>query len=242
MDEIIDISQRHNLVIIEDAAHAMGARYKERKIGSFADLAVFSFYATKNLTCGEGGMVVSNNEKTIEKIRKLSYFGINKEAYNRYAKSGNWYYEIEELGYKYNMDSIHAAMGLVQLKKLDEMNKRRRQIAQMYKKGLDGRIRFMEDERDNFHIYHLFPIRIDKGIIDRNDFINRLKERKIGSSVHFMPLHRQPYYRDMVVGGNFPVADRAYEEIVSIPMFPVMSDDDIYYVIENINDILKRGG
>jgi len=241
MDEIIAIAKKHNLIIIEDAAHAIGTRYQSKKIGNFGDATVFSFYATKNLTCGEGGMVVSQDEKVIEKIRKMSYFGIDKQAFNRYAKMGNWYYEIEELGYKYNMDSIHAAIGLVQLKKLDEMNKRRRYIAQMYRNGLDQRIQFTEDNQNNYHTYHLFPIRIDQQIIDRNEFIAKLKERNIGTSVHFIPLHKHPYYKNIFSGKDFPVANRVYEEIVSIPVFPSMSDDDVSYVIENINDILKRG-
>lgn len=240
MDGIIEVARRHNLIVIEDAAHAIGTKYKGAKIGSIGDIAVFSFYATKNLTCGEGGMAVCKNKKIIEKIRKMSYFGINKQAFNRYSKRGNWYYEIEELGYKYNMDSIHAAIGLVQLEKLDKMNERRRYIAALYRKNLDKRIRFIEEKEGNCHIYYLFPIRINNEIINRNDFINRLKERNIGTNVHFIPLHKHPYYRNTLDRRDFPVADKAYEEILSIPMFPGMSDDDVFYVIENINDILKR--
>lgn len=241
MDEMIDLAKRHNLIIIEDAAHAIGSRYKGKRIGNFGDVTVFSFYATKNLTCGEGGMAVSKNKKIIERIRKLSYFGINKQAFNRYIQKGDWYYEIEELGYKYNMDSIHAAIGLVQLRKLDQMNQRRREIATMYKNGLDKRIKFTEDSDNNYHTYHLFPIRIDKKIINRDEFIKRLKRRNIGTGVHFIPLHRHPYYKK-VTDANLPVADSAYKEIVSIPMFPVMSDSDVSYVINNIRDILNNGG
>ena len=240
MNEIMDIAKTHNLHVIEDAAHALGTQYKGKKIGNFGKATVFSFYATKNLTCGEGGMLVSESEEIVEKIKKLSYFGINKEAYNRYAKLGNWYYEIEELGYKYNMDSLHAAIGLVQLKKLDKMNQRRRHIASMYKKDLDKRIRFTEDSKDNYHTFHLFPIRIDNGLITKSDFINELKSRNVGTGVHFIPLHKHPYYQGILDKGDFPVADRAHEEAVSIPMFPGMSDEDVFYVIENINDILRR--
>ncbi len=241
MDKIIDIAKKHNLVIIEDAAHAIGSRYKDKKIGNFGDVTVFSFYATKNLTCGEGGMAVSKNKKIIERIRKVSYFGINKQAFNRYTQKGDWYYEIEEIGYKYNMDSIHAAIGLVQLRKLDQMNQRRREIATMYKNGLDKKIKFTEDSDNNYHIYHLFPIRIDKKIIKRDEFIKRLKERNIGTSVHFIPLHKHPFYKK-IIDTDFPIADAVYEEIVSIPMFPGMSDSDVSYVIDNINDVLKNGG
>jgi dTDP-4-amino-4,6-dideoxygalactose transaminase len=242
LDEITEIARKYKIVVIEDAAHAMGTEYKGRKIGSFGEICVYSFYATKNLACGEGGMVVSGNQELIERARKLSYFGINKQAFSRYTEKGSWYYEIEELGYKYNMDSIHAAIGLAQLEKLTWMNERRRQIAGMYKKGLDKRIRFGEDLPQNYHTYHLFPIRVDKGIISRDELVNKLKERKIGTSVHFIPLHKHPYYRSLLGPQSFPVADRAYEEIVSIPMFAGMPDEDVAYVIDNINEILRNGG
>ena len=242
MDEIIALSKERNFAVIEDAAHAMGTEYKGQKVGRLGDATVFSFYATKNLTCGEGGMVVSEDREVIEKIRKSSYFGINKKAYERYSKTGSWYYEIEGMGYKYNMDSIHAAIGLTQLGKLDDMNKRRRRIAKLYKENLDGRIRFTKDAKENYHTYHLFPILVDKNIMDRNGLIASLKEKNIGTSVHFIPLHKHPYYAGSLQGRSFPVADAAYEEVISIPMFPHMSCEDAYYVIENINNILKKGG
>jgi dTDP-4-amino-4,6-dideoxygalactose transaminase len=135
------------------------------------------------------------------------------------------------------MDSIHAAIGLVQLAKLEEMNLRRREIAGMYRRGLDKRIRFTEDSQENFHNYHLFLIRIDKEIIPRDEFVGKLKERNIGCSVHFIPLHRHPFYKK-----KFPVADKAYGEAVSIPLFPGMSDQDVEYVIDNVNQVLKGGG
>lgn len=243
IQEIAEIAKKHNLIIIEDAAHALGTKYNGKKIGNFGDATVFSFYATKNLTCGEGGMVISRNRKLIHKIRKLSYFGINKLAFNRYSGTGSWYYEIEEIGYKYNMDSIHAAIGLVQLKKLDRMNQRRRHIARLYRDGLDRRIRFTEDNQKHYHTYYIFPILVDKKLIKRNTFVEELKKRKIGASVHFIPLHKHPYYKKNIsLDNEFPVADKVYEEIVSIPMFPGMSDSDVSYVIDNINNILKKRG
>ena len=240
MDEIDKIAKENDLAVIEDAAHAIGTKYKSKKIGSFGDIAVFSFYATKNLACGEGGMAVSHNKKIIQKIKKISYFGIDKKAFKRYERTGSWYYEIEELGYKCNMDDMHAAIGLVQLRKLDKMNQMRRHIAQLYKKNLDKRIRFTEDGNGNYHTYHLFPIKIDKAIIPRGTFITALNKRNIGAGVHFIPLHRHPYYAKLLAKKEFPVADKVYEEVISIPMFPGMDEKDSYYVIENINDILKR--
>jgi len=241
MDKIREIAKRHSLLVIEDAAHAMGTKYKGAKIGTMGEIGAFSFYATKNLACGEGGMAVSRDKKLIEKIRKISYFGINKEV-SRHPVKHNWYYEIEEMGYKFNMDNMHAAIGLVQLKKLDEINQRRRNIAALYKGHLDKRIRFTDDSNEHYHTYHLFPIRIAKRIIERNDFINHLKKRNIQTSVHFIPLHKHPFYKDRIEKKRFPVADRAYEEIVSIPMFATMSEEDIFYVVENINHILKKRG
>lgn len=238
MDKIMQLAKKHNLRVIEDAAHAIGTEYRGKKIGSFGELAVFSFYATKNLACGEGGMVVLKDKAIIEKIRKLSYFGINKHAFDRYTQKGSWYYQIEELGYKYNMDSIHAALGLAQLQRLEQMNSRRREIAKLYREGLDKRIRLTQDSSQHLHNYHLFPIRIDPKIIKRDILIQKLKEHNIGSSVHFIPLHKHPFYRK-IIKGEFPTADAAYEEIISLPIFPAMSDEDTYYVIDTVNVLLK---
>jgi dTDP-4-amino-4,6-dideoxygalactose transaminase len=240
IEAIANIANKHNLVVIEDAAHAIGTEYKGKKIGNFGNITAFSFYATKNLACGEGGMVVSRDSKLIGRIRKMSYFGINKEAFNRYEKLGHWYYEIEDMGYKYNMGSIHAALGLTQLEKIDMMNQRRRQIAKIYKANLDQRIKFTKDDESSYHTYHLFPIRVPKDIIGRDELIAKLKRRNIGTSVHFIPLHKHPYYKKLLNRESFPVADKAYEEILSIPMFPGMSDEDALSVIENINNILKK--
>lgn len=242
MDRLIAVARRREIVVIEDAAHAIGTSYKGRKVGSLGDITAFSFYATKNLACGEGGMVVSKDRSVMEKIRKLSYFGINKTALNRYAKAGSWFYDIEELGYKFNMDNIHAAIGLAQLERLDRMNLRRREIASIYRRCLDSRIKFMEDNGQSYHTYHLFPIRIKRDIIGRDAFVESMKKRYIGTSVHFIPLHLHSYYKKLWTGCAFPVADKAYEEMVSIPMFPGMSDEDVRYVIDNTNDILKNGG
>lgn len=240
MDAITTFAKRHNLRVIEDAAHAIGTKYNGKKIGNFSDLTVFSFYATKNLAMGEGGMVVSKNKELIEKIRKLSYFGINKEAFKRYEKGGTWFYDIEELGYKYNLDSVHAAIGLVQLKKLDWMNERRREIAEIYKRKLTPIIRFTTDSMNHFHIYHLFPIKIPTEIIKRDDLIIELKRRNIGSSVHFIPLHLHSFYKNRFPVKNFPVANKVFDQILSIPMFPSMTMEDVEYVADNLNEIMRK--
>lgn len=232
-----ELSEKYNIKVIEDAAHAIGTKYDGKKIGNFSNAAVFSFYVTKNLAMGEGGLVVSRDRGVIEKIRKLSYFGINKEAFKRYEKAGSWFYDIEEMGYKYNLDNIHAAIGLVQLGKLDRMIGRRRQIAAIYRKHIDNGISFTDDSERHFHACHLFMIKVPASIIKRDRLIEELKERNVGSGVHFIPLHMHSFYKDRFRRDNFPVANKVFSEILSIPLFPSMSDEDAYYVIENLNKL-----
>ncbi|MCW8895333.1 DegT/DnrJ/EryC1/StrS aminotransferase family protein [Sulfurimonas sp.] len=233
---ISDLAKKYNLKVIEDAAHAIGTSYKDKKIGNFSDITCFSFYATKNLAMGEGGAAVSKDKELIEKMRKLSYFGINKEAFKRYEKAGRWYYDIEEIGYKANLDSLHAALGIIQLNKLDKMNKRRRYIASYYRKNLTNKLTFNKDSDEHSHTYHLFPIRLPKNI-NRDDFIEELKENNIGASVHFIPLHLHTFYKNRS-DNNFEVADRVFDTILSIPMCSAMSDEEVEYVVKTINKIV----
>ncbi len=239
MAAIQDLANSYNLRVVEDAAHTIGTEYKSVKIGNFSDITCFSFYATKNLAMGEGGAAVSKDPSLVESMRKLSYFGINKEAFKRYEQTGSWFYDIEALGYKFNLDSLHAAIGLAQLKKIDRMNKRRREIAKRYREGLDPAITFTSDSEEHLHTYHLFPIVLPESI-ERNVFMKKLAEMNIGSSVHFIPLHRHSHYRKKYEPGRFPVADRIFERVVSIPMYSSLADSDVAYVVENINDIIRN--
>jgi dTDP-4-amino-4,6-dideoxygalactose transaminase len=242
MVELSKLARKYKLKVIEDAAHAIGAEYKEIKIGNFSDITCFSFYATKNLAMGEGGAAVSNNEELIEKIRKLSYFGINKNSFNRYSKKGAWFYEIEQLGYKCNLDSIHAALGLVQLRKLDNMNERRREIAAHYRKELHSSLKFLTDSDECYHVYHLFPIILPKNI-DRDYFIDHLKKKNIGCSVHFIPLHLHPFYHSRTHDMSaFQVSNKVYKSIVSIPIFPALSNSEVDIIIKEINRTLIENG
>jgi len=236
MEPLSQLAKKYDLKIIEDAAHAIGTKYKDTKIGNFADITCFSFYATKNLAMGEGGAAVSKDESLIEKIRKLSYFGINKEAFKRYEKSGRWFYDIEELGYKSNLDSLHAALGIIQLKKLDKMNKRRREIAQFYRDNLSKKIKFNKDSDEHYHTYHLFPIRLPESI-NRDDFIDELKDNNIGASVHFIPLHLHTFYKNRSTN-DFKVANKVFENILSLPMCSAMDDNEVKCVVETVNKIL----
>ena len=238
MESVAALAKKYGLKVIEDAAHAIGTEYKGTKVGNFSDVTCFSFYATKNLAMGEGGAAVSKDKEIIEKIRKLGYFGINKEAFKRYEKSGTWRYDIEEMGYKNNLDSVHAAIGIEQLKKLDMLNSRRRRIAATYKEKLSRKLEFTADSTEHHHTYHLFPILLPAGI-NRDDFMNAMKEENIGTSVHFIPLHLHSYYASKLEGAKFEIADDVFQRIVSIPMFPSMSDNDTMYVIDKINTYLE---
>ncbi|MCG6553784.1 MAG: DegT/DnrJ/EryC1/StrS family aminotransferase [Candidatus Magnetominusculus sp. LBB02] len=239
MDAIEALAKKFGLFVVEDAAHAAGTKYKGKKIGNFSDVTVFSFYATKNLAMGEGGLAASNDERLIEEIRKLSYFGINKEAFKRYEKRGTWFYDIESIGYKCNLDSIHAALGLVQLRKLDASNERRRAIAKAYQDGLSNRISLIAaaEAGKHFHTYHLFPILIPQSI-NRDTLIDALRDRNIGTSVHFRPLHMHSHYKGRFPAERFPAAERVFPRVLSLPMFPSMTDEDIAYVITNINELV----
>ena len=229
MDKIAKLAKKYNLKVIEDAAHAIGTKYNGVKIGSHSDAVCFSFYATKNLAMGEGGAVVSKDKNLIEKIKKLSYLGINKDFYKRYEKKGSWFYDIEELGYKANLDNIHSAIGLIQLKKIDKMNQRRIEIAKYYYKNLKN-VEFNEYNEKHFHTYHLFMVRVK----NRDDFMQRLKQKNIGTSLHFRPLHKHTFFKQ----NGFDVANKVYEKIVSIPMYPGLSDSEVEYIVKTINRIV----
>lgn len=237
MDEVDKLAKKYNLKVIEDAAHAIGTKYKEKRIGNYSDITCFSFYATKNLAMGEGGAAVSRDRELIEKIRRLSYFGIDKEAFKRYEKTGRWFYDIETVGYKANLDSIHAAIGIEQLKKLDRMNLRRREIAKYYREYLNSSVNFREDSEQHFHTYHLFQIKLPDSI-DGNRFMEMLKDNNIGTSLHFIPLHKHSLYKAQT-HTRMDVADALYKKIISIPMCSAMTDNEVEYVVDKINYVLE---
>jgi len=250
MDEICKLSDKNKIFIVEDAAHAFLAEYNGRKIGSIGNLTVFSFYATKNITTGEGGMVTTNNKKLKDKISILSLHGISKDAWKRYSEEGNWYYEVTHLGYKYNMMDIQAALGLAQLKKAYKLLKLRERIANIYTKefkNIDGiKIPYtsLSSQKNKRNAFHLYVIRIDDKVlkIGRNRFIEELKKEKIGTSVHFIPIHLHPFYRKKFgfKPDDYPIATKLYQESLSLPIYPKMSDNDIYYVVEKVKQIAKK--
>jgi len=244
MDEILEIAKRYNLYVIEDAAHALPASYKGRKIGTIGDLTCFSFYATKTLATGEGGMITTENDEWAERIRILRLHGISKDAWKRYSREGTWEYDVLENGYKYNMTDINAALGLAQLRKLEWMWKKRREIAEKYNEAFKDleEVTLYKVKEDRETSWHLYPLKLNLEAlkISRNEFIERLKEKGIGTSVHFIPLYRFSYYRRFGYKiEDFPNSEWVFERVVSLPIFPGMTDEEVNYVIENVVEILK---
>lgn len=242
MDPIMEIAKKHNLIVIEDAAHAIYTQYKGKMIGSIGDFTCFSYYATKNLATGEGGMVMTNNEEYADKIRVMSLHGMSKNAWNRYSGKGSWFYEVEYPGYKYNMTDVQAALGLVQLKKLESMQKTREEYAMMYNEAFANIGGFTTPHHDNInrHAWHLYVLRMDnsKFKIDRAEFIEKLGEKGIGTSVHFIPIPMHPYYKE--IGYNiedYPNALQAYEGAISLPLYPKMTKEQVQQVIEAVKQI-----
>ncbi len=249
MDAILDIARSRNIAVIEDAAHALPATFRGTSVGALrSDVTCFSFYATKSITTGEGGMFVTDSDQYAERARVMSLHGISKDAWKRYTKSGSWRYEIVAPGYKYNMTDIAAAMGLAQLKKADAMRRRRQEIAETYDRafldvsGLALPPRAIE--QGTVHSHHLYVLRFDPDMFtkDRDFFIDELNKRGIGTSVHFIPLHIHPYYRDTYgyKPEDFPVTYEIYKKVLSLPIYPKMSDNDVMRVINAVTDITDR--
>ncbi len=236
LDALRALAESRGIALIEDAAHAIAARYKGRPIGSGSNPVAFSFYATKNLTTAEGGMLTGNAE-FVDRCRVISLHGLNREAWKRYGKEGSWYYEVVTPGFKYNMTDLQASLGLVQLRKLEAMQARRREIVAAYQKAFTSLDVFQtpvaRPEVD--HAWHLYVLRLwpERLGMARNQFIEELKTRNIGTSVHFIPIHIHPYYRDKYgfKPQDFPVAYDNYERMVSLPLSPRMSDQDVADVI-----------
>jgi len=252
MDTIFNIAHHYNLAIIEDAAHALPAKYKGRLIGSLDSnsefripkLTCFSFYATKNLTTAEGGMLTGFPE-FIEEARIWSLHGMNRDAWKRYSSEGSWYYEVIRPGFKYNMTDIQAAIGLHQLRKLPQFQARRREIVRRYNEAFSQveELQIPTERPEVEHAWHLYVLRLNLETltIDRARFIEELRVRNISTSVHFIPIHLHPYYRDKYgfKPDDFPVAFREYQRIISLPLYPRMTDQDVDDVIEAVLDVFK---
>jgi dTDP-4-amino-4,6-dideoxygalactose transaminase len=243
-DRIKEIAEKRDLLIVEDAAHAIGSEYKGKKLGTIGDTTCFSFYATKNMTSGEGGAVATEDDKVADEMRLMRLHGMSKNAWKRYAEGGSWYYEISGAGWNYVMTDIQAAIGMHQLKKLDRFIAERRKLAKIYNEEfgkVDGLITPYEMP-DAFHSYYLYPLLVEKKRLDRNKLIEGLNKRGIGTSVHFIPIHLQPYYQKNFgyKKGDFPNAEWVYEREVSLPLFPGMREEDVMRVVKAVKEILAN--
>ena len=241
---IMEMARQHGLIVIEDACHALGAEYGGRRVGSIADLTVFSFHPVKHITTGEGGMVTTDDQKLAETLRRFRNHGISSDARQRQS-AGQWHYEMVLLGFNYRLPDLVCALGLEQLRRLDENVARRREIAAAYISALreiPGVIVPAVRAEAN-PAWHLYPIRLalEKLTTDRAQIFRALRAENIGVNVHYIPVHLHPYYRERFgyKGGEFPVAEAAYERLISLPMFHGMSDQDVSDVIAAVGKVLS---
>ena len=240
MDEIYEIARKYNLKVIEDAAHAIPSSYKGVKIGNLqkSDVSCFSFYATKTLSTGEGGMATTNNAMYAKSMRINRLHGISRDAWDRYTTKGAWYYEIVDNGCKYNTTDINAAIGIVQLRKQEMLCQKRVKIAEVYNAAFrDNKniiLPFVKDDRESS--WHLYVIKI----ANRDEIIEQLKERGVGCSVHFIPIHKHSYYKERYSYENalYPVANDVFERSLSLPIYPDMLDEEVAYVIEQVRELV----
>jgi dTDP-4-amino-4,6-dideoxygalactose transaminase len=266
MGPILELAERHDLAVIEDAAHALPATNAGRHAGTWGDAGAFSFYATKTVTTGEGGMLVTDSDELADRARTMRLHGIGRDAWKRYTAEGSWFYEIEDVGFKYNLTDLAAAIGIVQLGRADELRVARERIAALYDErlrelGLEDLVELpARPAGDDVHAWHLYMLRLRDGgdgdgagdaphaahatsgnlVARRAEVIEALKADGIGTSVHFIPLHLHPYYRRTYgyAPGDLPVAERQYEREISLPIYPDLLDEDVDRVATSLNRAL----
>jgi perosamine synthetase len=247
MDRIQQLAASHSLHVIEDAAHSLPASFRGTPVGAISQLTAFSFYATKTLTTGEGGMVTTDDDELAARMKMMRLHGIGRDAWKRYSSEGSWYYEVLNAGFKYNLTDIQSAIGIVQLNKCTEMRSHRARIARQYTNAFSQceeveTPTVLADRESAWHLYVL-RLHLDRLTIGRAEFVERLKQRGVGTSVHFIPLHMHPYYRDAYhyCHESFPVALREYHRSFSLPIYPGMSPLQVVYVIEQVSEVVKEG-
>jgi len=251
MGEIQSLARQHGLYVIEDAAHAAGARCDGSLIGAGAsvcgrasDAVAFSFYATKNLTTGEGGMLTTGRADVAETVRMLSLHGASHDAWNRYKEHGGWHYDIIAHGFKYNLSDLQSAVGIHQLHKLERFIRLRAELAAAYHRELSGRddVELPSDRAGCRHAWHLYILRLnlDRLRIDRAEFINALRQKGIGTSVHFIPIPLHSYFARLPVASYFcPRALDLYPRIVSLPLYPALTDEQVHYIARSVREVLE---
>lgn len=244
LDPLYALAKKHGLRVIEDAAHAIGTEYRGRRIGAFGDTQVFSFHPNKNITTGEGGAIATRDEKYAARLALLRFHGMDREAWNRFGKTGSQHYEIVEPGYKYNMMDIQAALGLHQLPALDGFIRRRTELAQRYQRLLADWRKLALPRAPSYshrHAWHLYTplVNAEAAGMNRDDFMQALKQRNIGTGLHYRAVHLYPYYRERFgfKRGDFPIAESIGDRIVSLPLFPDMTDVDQDRVVDAMRDM-----
>jgi dTDP-4-amino-4,6-dideoxygalactose transaminase len=246
MDRIQELAASHSLHVIEDAAHALPASFRGTPVGAISKLTAFSFYATKTLTTGEGGMVTTDDDELAARMKVMRLHGIGQDAWKRYGEEGSWFYEVKYAGFKYNLTDIQSAIGLVQLGKCTEMRSLRVRIAKQYTDGFSQceEIQVPTVLADRESAWHLYVLRLnlDRLTIGRAEVVEQLKQRGVGTSVHFIPLHMHPYYRHAYhyCHESFPVALKEYFRSFSLPIYPSMSRDRVTYVIQQVIEVVAK--
>jgi len=244
LDALHGLARARGLAVVEDAAHALASRYRGRRVGSGGNPAAFSFYATKNLTTGEGGMLTGSPE-LVERARVIGFHGMSSGAWSRHTAGGSWKYEVMLPGYKYNMSDVQASLGLCQLRRLDELQARRREIVAAYQRAFAGEdaLEPPVERAEVEHAWHLYVLRIRPGVlrIGRDRVVEELARRNVGTSVHFIPVHLHPYYRDRYGyrPGDFPVAADGYARMLSLPLYPGLTDADAGDVAAAVLDVVR---
>jgi len=245
LDEINHIAKDNNIIVIEDASHAIGAEYNGKKIGEFSDLTVFSFHPVKHITTGEGGMVLTNEEKYYNKLKDFRTHGITKDPMKMENNEGGWYYEMQNLGYNYRITDLQCALGLNQFKKIDKFIKRRREIVKKYNEAFKNinEITIPYEKSNVKSAYHLYVIdlNLENLKVNRKKIFDALRAENIGVHVHYIPIHLQPFYRYRFgyKKGDFPISENHYEKCLTLPLFPLMSNKDVKDVIFAIEKVLN---
>jgi perosamine synthetase len=245
-DAVHAIARPRGMPVVADAAHALGGAWRERPVGSLATATAFSFYAIKNLSTGEGGAVVTDDDALMDRMTMLSLHGMDRDAWKRYTSAGSWFYEVAAPGFKYNLSDILAALGLGQLERFADFQRRRAAIVARYADGLAGvdEVRLPRVRPGAVHAWHLYPIalELDRLRCDRDRFIEELRAENIGTTVNFIPIHFHPHFRDTLglAAGSFPVAEDAYRRAITLPLFPRMSDGDVADVCAAVRKVVAH--
>ncbi|UOE55169.1 UDP-4-amino-4,6-dideoxy-N-acetyl-beta-L-altrosamine transaminase [Cytobacillus oceanisediminis] len=244
LDKIHELAKKHDLVVIEDAAHAIGAEYKGKKVGSLSDMTMFSFHPVKHVTSGEGGMIVTNNKKYYEKLLQFRSHGITRDTELMQENHGPWYYEMQFLGYNYRMTDFQAALGCSQMDKIDMFVEKRKEIVAKYNQAFqeipEVITPFQNESGDSsWHLY-IIRLNLDDLSVGRKDIFEALQKQNVGVNVHYIPVHLLPFYQGLGYSkGSLPNAEKLYEEIISLPLFPAMTDQDVEDVISIFTQTVK---